>query len=283
MGGGGGRGGGGGDGGGGGGRPYSRTRPSAPALRHPGRRPGPQDGEKEVTDILHSLAPLVGAQAREALQAARGLLLLLRKQDAGPAADQRRARPSPSRRWPWGTTAHAARLVLQALVLAKRHEFDVFNALDILDNDSLLKASPPTRAPDTHLSPPLSPPRPLLPGEPRRPRHLCCPAAAAPRPPPPRGRTPPSAAAQELKFGIGDGHLQYYLYNWRCPTVVTKEIRPRPPEAPTACTRRTEKRCGGRSSLSSWMRGPSSACRQRSLQHDLARAMRLRRGVGDTH
>ncbi|EOD22335.1 hypothetical protein EMIHUDRAFT_450767 [Emiliania huxleyi CCMP1516] len=54
-----------------------------------------------------------------------------------------------------------------ALVLAKRHEFDVFNALDILDNDSLLK---------------------------------------------------------ELKFGIGDGHLQYYLYNWRCPTVVANEI-----------------------------------------------------------
>lgn len=58
-------------------------------------------------------------------------------------------------------------LINDALVLAKRHEFDVFNALDILDNDSLLK---------------------------------------------------------ELKFGIGDGHLQYYLYNWRCPTVVAREI-----------------------------------------------------------
>mmetsp|Transcript_10738 Transcript_10738/g.31767 ORF Transcript_10738/g.31767 Transcript_10738/m.31767 type:complete len:101 (+) Transcript_10738:1272-1574(+) len=58
-------------------------------------------------------------------------------------------------------------LISDALVLAKRHEFDVFNALDILDNDSLLK---------------------------------------------------------ELKFGIGDGHLQYYLYNWRCPTVVAREI-----------------------------------------------------------
>ena len=21
----------------------------------------------------------------------------------------------------------------------------------------------------------------------------------------------------KLKFGIGDGNLQYYLYNWRCP------------------------------------------------------------------
>ena len=22
-----------------------------------------------------------------------------------------------------------------------------------------------------------------------------------------------------LKFGIGDGYLQYYLYNWRCPQI----------------------------------------------------------------
>ena len=29
---------------------------------------------------------------------------------------------------------------------------------------------------------------------------------------------------KELKFGIGDGHLQYYLYNWRCPTEIGKEI-----------------------------------------------------------
>jgi len=24
---------------------------------------------------------------------------------------------------------------------------------------------------------------------------------------------------ETLKFGIGDGNLQYYLYNWRCPTM----------------------------------------------------------------
>ena len=82
----------------------------------------------------------------------------------------------------------------------------------------------PRPAPRTHTSLRPSLLLDLLPGEPRRPRHLCCPAAAAPRPPPLRGRTPPSAAAQELKFGIGDGHLQYYLYNWRCPTVVAREI-----------------------------------------------------------
>lgn len=23
----------------------------------------------------------------------------------------------------------------------------------------------------------------------------------------------------KLKFGIGDGNLQYYLYNWKCPSM----------------------------------------------------------------
>ena len=58
-------------------------------------------------------------------------------------------------------------LMYDALILAKRHDFDVFNALDILENDSLLK---------------------------------------------------------ELKFGIGDGALQYYLYNWRCPPVKPTDV-----------------------------------------------------------
>eukprot|EP00971_Amphidinium_carterae_P137415 2723238-Amphidinium_carterae.1 len=26
-----------------------------------------------------------------------------------------------------------------------------------------------------------------------------------------------SVSLKELKFGIGDGFLQYYLYNWKCP------------------------------------------------------------------
>ena len=30
--------------------------------------------------------------------------------------------------------------------------------------------------------------------------------------------------SQELKFGIGDGHLQYYMYNWRCPTVKASQV-----------------------------------------------------------
>ena len=46
------------------------------------------------------------------------------------------------------------------LVLAKKQGYDVFNALDIMDNEEFLK---------------------------------------------------------ELKFGIGDGHLHYYFYNWRIP------------------------------------------------------------------
>lgn len=49
-------------------------------------------------------------------------------------------------------------LMEDALILAKQRDFDVFNALDIMDNMNFLK---------------------------------------------------------ELKFGIGDGDLQYYLYNWR--------------------------------------------------------------------
>ena len=27
----------------------------------------------------------------------------------------------------------------------------------------------------------------------------------------------------ELKFGIGDGNLQYYLYNWKCPEITPQE------------------------------------------------------------
>merc|ERR1712187_707751 len=53
-------------------------------------------------------------------------------------------------------------LMLDALILAKKQDFDVFNALNVMENESFLK---------------------------------------------------------ELKFGIGDGFLQYYLYNWKCPKI----------------------------------------------------------------
>ena len=54
-----------------------------------------------------------------------------------------------------------------ALVLAKNKGADVFNALDIMENESFL---------------------------------------------------------QELKFGIGDGHLHYYFYNWRVKEYEPKNI-----------------------------------------------------------
>ncbi|KAI2507755.1 hypothetical protein MHU86_6651 [Fragilaria crotonensis] len=58
-------------------------------------------------------------------------------------------------------------LMKDCLVLAKKEGADVFNALNLMDNDEFLK---------------------------------------------------------ELKFGLGDGNLQYYLYNWACPTMESKEI-----------------------------------------------------------
>lgn len=29
---------------------------------------------------------------------------------------------------------------------------------------------------------------------------------------------------EELKFGGGDGNLQYYLYNWKCPDILPEKI-----------------------------------------------------------
>ncbi len=58
-------------------------------------------------------------------------------------------------------------LTKDALILAKNKGFDVFNALDIMQNEEVLK---------------------------------------------------------ELKFGIGDGHLHYYLYNWRIPELTPKDV-----------------------------------------------------------
>jgi glycylpeptide N-tetradecanoyltransferase len=30
---------------------------------------------------------------------------------------------------------------------------------------------------------------------------------------------------QELKFGIGDGNLQYYVYNWKCPMMPPNKVK----------------------------------------------------------
>ena len=29
---------------------------------------------------------------------------------------------------------------------------------------------------------------------------------------------------EKLKFGIGDGNLQYYLYNWKCPFMTPEKV-----------------------------------------------------------
>jgi len=64
--------------------------------------------------------------------------------------------------WNVATTVPLHELMYDSLILAKQHDFDVFNALNVMENDQFLK---------------------------------------------------------ELKFGIGDGFLQYYLYNWKCPKI----------------------------------------------------------------
>lgn len=58
-------------------------------------------------------------------------------------------------------------LMTDALISAKNLGFDVFNALDLMENREFLET---------------------------------------------------------LKFGIGDGNLQYYLYNWRCPSMTPSRI-----------------------------------------------------------
>jgi len=65
------------------------------------------------------------------------------------------------------TTVELKDLMKDALILAKRCKQDVFNALNLMENDEFLN---------------------------------------------------------ELKFGIGDGNLQYYLYNWRCPEMQSKDV-----------------------------------------------------------
>lgn len=64
--------------------------------------------------------------------------------------------------WNVATTVPLHELMYDALIYAKQRDFDVFNALNVMENESFLK---------------------------------------------------------ELKFGIGDGFLQYYLYNWKCPKI----------------------------------------------------------------
>uniref|UniRef100_A0A672NSH7 Glycylpeptide N-tetradecanoyltransferase n=1 Tax=Sinocyclocheilus grahami TaxID=75366 RepID=A0A672NSH7_SINGR len=65
------------------------------------------------------------------------------------------------------TTTPLLDLMGDALILAKSKGFDVFNALDLMENKTFL---------------------------------------------------------EKLKFGIGDGNLQYYLYNWKCPSMGSEKV-----------------------------------------------------------
>ncbi|XP_012681258.1 glycylpeptide N-tetradecanoyltransferase 1 [Clupea harengus] len=65
------------------------------------------------------------------------------------------------------TTTTLLDLMSDALILAKSKGFDVFNALDLMENKTFL---------------------------------------------------------EKLKFGIGDGNLQYYLYNWKCPSMGPEKV-----------------------------------------------------------
>jgi glycylpeptide N-tetradecanoyltransferase len=65
------------------------------------------------------------------------------------------------------TSVSLVDLMRDALVLAKRNRYDVFNALNLMDNDEFL---------------------------------------------------------EPLKFGLGDGHLQYYVYNWACPDLPPSQV-----------------------------------------------------------
>ncbi|XP_037076562.1 glycylpeptide N-tetradecanoyltransferase 1-like [Pollicipes pollicipes] len=66
-----------------------------------------------------------------------------------------------------GGSTPLLQLMRDALITAKNEGFDVFNALDLMENKTFL---------------------------------------------------------EPLKFGIGDGNLQYYLYNWKCPSMEPKQI-----------------------------------------------------------
>ncbi|CAE8596740.1 unnamed protein product [Polarella glacialis] len=104
-----------------------------------------ENGEGEVTDVcsFYSLpSTILGHEKHNLLKAAYSY-------------------------WNVATTVPLSDLMYDALILAKKADFDVFNALNVMENESFLK---------------------------------------------------------ELKFGIGDGFLQYYLYNWKCPKIEPSAI-----------------------------------------------------------
>ena len=77
-------------------------------------------------------------------------------------------------------------LMGDALVLAKKTNFDVFNALDLMENRYIARVKQVFIV-NLYM-------------------------------------TAFSEFLEKLKFGIGDGNLQYYLYNWKCPKMDPKRI-----------------------------------------------------------
>jgi len=69
--------------------------------------------------------------------------------------------------WNVANSCSWVELMNEALIYAKREDFDAFNALDVMDNEKFLK---------------------------------------------------------DLKFGQGDGYLQYYLFNWRCNKIKAEDV-----------------------------------------------------------
>lgn len=55
---------------------------------------------------------------------------------------------------------------------------------------------------------------------------------------------------EKLKFGIGDGNLQYYLYNWKCPSMGAEKVCKQPG--------RPDQGVGG-AKAGPWVRDPLSA------------------------
>ena len=76
-------------------------------------------------------------------------------------------------------------LMGDALVLAKKTNFDVFNALDLMENRYRVEQVFYCEFINVFIF---------------------------------------SEFLEKLKFGIGDGNLQYYLYNWKCPKMDPKRI-----------------------------------------------------------
>ena len=83
----------------------------------------------------------------------------------------------------YNVSSRLTALMKDMLTVAKQQDFDVFNALDSMDNSEFLKVL--FRAFFILIV---------------------------------------KLNSKPLKFGEGDGSLNYYLYNWRCPELSKEEL-----------------------------------------------------------